>query len=478
MNFKRLMTLGVLFTFAFLPSAWADVNQMAQLTNLVEQLQKQMGEMQKILDLQNEKISQLERRRPPMDISGPGGETTPRTGDTEFAEQLKANIGDASAWLKDLKFSADYRLRYEAFDFTSGNPAETDPINRFRFRLRYGLEKKFHPDMKVGFSFASGGGLNGLNDQTSANETLDGNFVYKPISIERAYAMYNPSWAKRGAVENLELAGGKFANPFERGSSLLIWDRDVRPEGAYEKIEFKLAETRDFVLRSYLTAGQFILDEDATLGSGTIGGDAELWAVQFGILPQFQTPFFEKPVNFHSAVSFYAYSDFAEKGNFGAFARGNTNVTGSASELDTGGFQIVESYNELALQPDGLPLLRFFTDLAVNAADDASSPSIVDQNFAWSLGSKVGRAEKKGSWEAGYEYRWVGANAIVGAFGDSDFMTGFANKRGSVVSGKYMLTDSLALEGAAILGNNLSTGTAGNRDEEVRRFQLDLQWKF
>lgn len=467
--------MSVFFLFMLAPASTSGAADEAQLVSMINVLQKQIEQMQRTIERQDQKIRDLEKRDPAISVPGASArkEVSPEKEKEKFHKNLQSHIGDADKWLKDLKFSADMRLRYEAFDFTSGHRTETDPRNRFRFRLRYGFEKKFKPDMTVGFYLASGG----TSDPTSTNESFDGNFVYKTSVIERVYATYTPSWAKWGPLEKFEITGGKFKNPFEEGTSEIIWDRDVRPEGAYQKADFRFINMENFKVKGYFTAGQFILDEDGTLGSGTTGGDAELWAFQFGIKPQFKTPFFEKPISVSSAVSYYSFDEYAEKSNFGTFARGNPNTTGSATELDAKDFEIFEYYAEIKISPDSLPPLRFFFDWATNLYESAPPASLGGANDAWAVGVKIGEAKEKGDWEIAYDYRLIEPNSVVGAFNDSDLGNGHSDKRGSVIKAKYMLTKNLELGLAAYFINNVSAGNI-LIDEEQRRFQVDLAWKF
>lgn len=448
------------FFFGFANAVKADETQML---SRMQTLEKQIQEMQKIMNWQTEKLQGIEKTSTPSNIIPAG----------DFDENLKASIGDAASWLKGLKFSGDLRLRYEAFDYSSGHPSETDPQNRFRFRLRLGAEKKLSDEFKAGFGLASGG----TTDPTSTNATFDGNFTYKTIVIDQAYATYTPNWAKVGPIESLQMTGGKFKNPFIEGSSKIVWDHDVMPEGIYERIGFNLFDGETADVKGYLTAGQFVLDEDSTLGSGTTGGDAELYAFQAGIMPEIKFDGMKNPVKTKHALSYYSYSDYAVQSNFGSLARGNPNVDGNTSALDAGDFEIIEIYNELGFQLEGLPKSKFFFDWATNLDEHAPSASLGGENDAWAMGLKLGEAKKKGGWELSYEYRWIEPNAVVGAFNDSDFGTGHADKRGSVFGAAYNFTDFLQMNLTAFFVNNISANTI-LRDEEQRRFQADLIWKF
>src|SRR3989338_2656603 len=276
--------------------AWADADPMAQMKSFMDSVNKQVSEMQKtieqqnqVINRQNEKIKQFEGRQPRVEVSSGSVETQdPQKEKEKFEKNLASKIGDADKWLKDLKFSGDGRLRYEAFDFTNGTTSETDSRNRFRYRLRVGAEKKLNDQFKAGFFLASGEQALGTNgDNVSTNTTFDNNFTLKDIFVDRMYAIYNPAWAKVGPIEKAEIGGGKFANPFEKGSSDMIWDRDVRPEGAYEKVDLRLYDGEDIKVKGYGLLGQFIFDEDS---SASNNADTELYSFQFGLYICIATP--------------------------------------------------------------------------------------------------------------------------------------------------------------------------------------------
>jgi len=467
MRLKPLIAASGLFAFALAPASWAGVDQMAKLATIVEQLQRTVLELQNTVSSQNDRIRLLEDRQP--ELHGVAGEGRSH-------ERLPDAVVSAPGWLQNLKFGGDIRLRYEAFDQSSGHPSETDDRTRFRYRLRYGFEKKLTSDINIGFAMASGEQSGGTQaDPTTTNTTFDGLFNFKDIFVEQVFATYTPAWAKAGLISLFEVTAGKFRNPFEQGSSDMVWDRDVRPEGAYEKVDFNLVESADFDLSGYAIAGQFVLDEDSVGGSDA---DSELYAFQLGLKPVVHTPFFDEPLELVSSVSWYHYSDFTRDGNFmigtTSLAGGNSNFTGSATELDAEEFEILEFYHELSLRPYGVPLRPFF-DLAVNVAN-ASQQN--DEALAWALGTRLGGINKKGDWELSYAYRRIENDSVVGAFNDSDFGFGHSGKRGNVFRGVYALTEHVHLNAAAFFVNNLTTGTAGVRDEEQRRFQLDLLWKF
>ncbi|MFA5159439.1 MAG: putative porin, partial [Candidatus Omnitrophota bacterium] len=200
--FTKLASILVVCLMVFSSAAFADETQ---LMDMVKNMQKQMTDLQSTVMAQKAELQALKAGGGGKIAMAPSGvEATPPMSEAEFNQRLSDSTGGASKWLKDLKFSGDLRLRYEAFHLkTAANNGYEPNRNRFRFRLRYGFEKTFNPEMKVGFSMASGDkavstGYNG--DPISTNQTLGNNFDFKNIWIEKAYATYTPEWAKVGPI--------------------------------------------------------------------------------------------------------------------------------------------------------------------------------------------------------------------------------------------------------------------------------------
>jgi cell division protein FtsB len=482
-HFFTLAIVVVSLMLTHVSKVSADVGDLTSLTALVQSLQQQVSQLQTTLEYQSATLHMQEAKIKALEEGQVKVTMAPRSvelGMSEeklrnlFDEQLQKKIGVSDQWLKDLKFNGDMRLRWEAKDVTDG-PGKTNDQNRFRYHLRFGWEKKFNPDMNVGFGLAS---QSANSEATSTNTSFDDSFTSKPVSIEKAYATYKPAWAELGSITGVELTGGKFQNPFEAGSSNIIWDRDVRPEGFYEKITAEVINTDQLQLGVYGLAGQYILEE--TSGSG----DAELWAWQLAVDSKMNVGF-ERPLEFKSAFSFYNYNDFENTTSDGGtdVTRGNP-TAGVPSGFSAEDFDIVEIYNEAQLIPFSTQYpVRAFFDWAQNVGDQALSFSGGGQDKAWAYGLKLGRANQQGSWEAGFEYRHVEINAVPGQFADGDF--GFVNRRGPVFSTKYALTDNLKVGLVGYFTNNILsdsdlTGIAAAeaRDEETRLFQSDLVWKF
>ncbi len=492
---KVVTTTLLCFIFSMCHLTLPVFAQEADLATLVRTLQKQMTELKSVVATQDAELKALKSRGANIQMAPQNAEASAPMSESEFKQRLSDATGGADKWLKDLKFTGDLRLRYEAFNLgTSANNGYEPYRNRFRFRLRFGFEKKLSDELKAGFSLASGekakvsGSDMANSDPISTNQTMTNDFSFKSIWIEKAYATYTPNWAKVNFAENtgisgLEITAGKFNNPFERGSTDMIWDRDLKPEGVYEKVDINLFKTPDVTVKAYGTAGQFVLKETGNSG----GKDANLFAFQAGLNPVFYVPGMERPVDSLSALSVYNYQNYAQSNNWSIVgqsqANGNLVSSVDTTSLDAGQFNVLNFYQEIAVYPYGIPFRPFF-EFAKNL-DDKGMLLTGNEDLAWSTGITLGKLQKKGDWQASYQYKWIGANSVPGAFNDSDFggyNYGGTNKAGSVIKLGYNLTNYLTLNGACFLVSPIaersSTANGFQLDEAVRRFQLDMTYKF
>lgn len=365
--------------------------------------------------------------------------------------------GVLPAWADGLKMGGDFRLRYEGINKAG---EATRDRNRFRFRLRYGIEKQLNEDFVFGFRLATGT----TTDPTSTQQSFTGDFTHKSILIDRAYVKYQPNFLKEDIphLKFSEIGAGKVANPYLDTSGVILWDADVNPEGAYESFETTFYDGR---FRPFGVLGQFVVNENAT------ATDAELFAYQAGYRMELSADP-EKPLTWTSALGFYDYRDVTNSSNFTvsgtSLARGNTTL--GSTDLAARDFNILNIYQDLKFNAASLPL-RLFGEYDHNLNEQAFDPN--DRNQAYAYGLSLGSAKAKGDWQANWYYAYIEPNAAYAAFTESDFGDGHTNQMGNNFETYYMLTDFLKLRFKASFTNNV-LGT----DEETRRFQADLDWKF
>ncbi len=494
---KKVVVWLLLASWASILPAYADASASEDIAGSLEALKRQLSTMQATIDSQNARILQLESRKTyetPQPSAPAQPSSTPQLSENDWQKGIKDNIGDAIPWMKGAKFGGDFRLRYEAFQYSnrvsdSGSTTTSSDRtrNRFRVRLRWGFEKDYGDDWKVGFRLATGS----TTDPNSTNQTLgnSGYFTFKNILVDRAYAIYEPNGLKDyGPLKGIKIGAGKFENPFLRYSTTIVWDADVTPEGAFEQANWNLLSTEENKLNVQTTAGQFIVNENAA-----VDNDAELYGYQGAV--NYSTYNFgtDQPVDFNFGASFYDYTNWFQT----ILAANNTAATSylRTNSITADDFRVLDLYPEIVFYTHDMPVTLWY-DYAVNTAnvgtDDFAQTSgndIHDSDEAWGLGFKVGKAKKKGSWEFNYGYYEIGVNAVVAAFNDSDFggpgTNGFTNRKGHKFGLGYQLTDSLVVNWTGYVVRSLhpvsssaTLGLGSATDEEVFRSQLDFVYKF
>lgn len=463
--------LTAVFSVGTITPVWADNGEMIA---MLEGLKKQMAQMQQTIDAQNLRLQQLESRRV-LETRQPETPLQP-------APAAQTTMSDKGA-----KFGGDFRLRHEYFDFFDKNTeagATDRDRNRFRARLRWGFEKDYGDDWKVGFRLATGN----TTDQLSTNQTLgnSGYFTFKSFNLERAMASYTPTALKnKGALKEVKIAAGKTDNPFQRYSTLIVWDADVTPEGLYETSVWQLWKNDTDSFNATATAGQFLVNENTATES-----DAQLFAYQTSLGWSTQR-FSNEPVELTTAVSWYDYTNWFQT---------VTNNSASTSYLRTNSivadnFRVLDIYPEVQFNVAGTPVV-LWTNWVENTANVGTEDlqqslgnDIHDADDAWGAGLKLGKIKKKGDFEWFYGYYEIGANAAVAAFSEGDFggpgNNGFTNRQGHRFGLGYGLTKDITLNWTALVvkplnpfNDNGTIGIQNSANEKVFRSQLDINYKF
>lgn len=477
------IVLSMAFIFQALP-LFADTpaSDIQAMKSMMENMQKQMAKMQETIAEQNLRIQQLESKKV-LETPKPVTSLEP----TDFKKKVTDAVGEVFPWLKGAKYGGDFRLRSEMFDYYDKNndagstgTAADRSRNRFRIRLRWGFEKDYGDDWKVGFRLSTGS----ATDQTSPMQTLGnrGHFTFKDIFIDRAYAVYTPSSLKQqGLLKETKVGAGKFENPFLRYSTPIVWDPDVAPEGVYETASFELVNTENNKVSAQATTGQFVINEGTALES-----DAALYGYQGALSLSTYVFNTKEPVDLSLAASYYDYTNWFQtittNSSGASFLRTNTLVADD--------FRVLDIYPELVFYIDRKPVTLWYNYAAnlanVGTEDIAQSGGndIHDMDEAWGAGLKFGKAKKKGDWEVFYAYYEIGANAVVAAFNDSDFggpgQVGATNRIGHKFGLGYQLTDNIMANFTVSLVRplNPSVLVASSTNEEVLRSQVDLNYKF
>jgi len=135
----------------------------------------------------------------------------------------KLNI---SSYVSKITFYGDGRLRYDGL-WQHNFQAESQNVqDRYRYRLRFGLDYNYSDNLKAGFMLVSG------TTDDSGNQTMGGTFTNAGINVGKIYLQYTPTdW--------LTLTGGKFANPWYETTDN-EYSNDLYPEGAAEVFKWTI----------------------------------------------------------------------------------------------------------------------------------------------------------------------------------------------------------------------------------------------
>jgi hypothetical protein len=402
----------------------------------IAELRKQIADMQRRLD-------QLEasQKQQSQTIEKKVSEQVSKAVDKEKIEALPESM----RWVENIKLSGDFRYRHESIDAEDSHDWATGH-NRHRIRARLGIDAKVNDEFDLGFRIASGSG-----DPASTNQTLADSFSSKALWLDLAYFNYHPL-----AIDALTLFGGKMKNPFYKvGKNELIWDGDVNPEGIAAKYVIPLGERN----KLHVSAGGFWVDEDSA------GVDTSLWGAQTYLKHEFKDKRY-----LLAGASYFDYGNIKGRGDLkstwtssGSFF-GNT-ATGSVFDSD---YDLIEGFAEYGFKVRNLPVAVFGNYVKNTVANTSGDEG-------WLVGLRLNKAKKPGSWDFRYNYREVEADAVLGAFSDSDFIGGGTDGKGHEFGLTYQLHKNTQL---ALTYFHNERDRSGINDADYRRLQFDIKFKF
>ncbi|MCA1808405.1 MAG: putative porin [Lentisphaerae bacterium] len=340
------------------------------------------------------------------------------------------------------------RVRYENID------KEGDAVRaRERFRARLGVEAKVNDEVTAGIGFRTGG-----NDPISGNQTMGDGFTSKDIALELGYVAWAPA-----VTPGATLIGGKMSKPFFQVSDL-VWDGDLNPEGAALRYKLPLGPANLLVNGAALVVTERSKDSDTYIYTGQAGVDVKT----------------DAGIKMLAGVSYYYYDNMQDFGvidwtdSFKGY--GNTVKTTRDDDGKVTKAVYANEYRELEFMASigfdcpltGLPW-NFYGNYVRNTEAD-------DDDTGYLAGVKLGAAKTPHSFELGYNYRHLEADAVVGAMADSDSWGGGTNGKGHKLMVAYQISKNWTL-GASYFINEAGIRD-GDTSKDYKRLQLDLAAKF
>jgi len=378
-------------------------------------------------------------------------------------------------WITNYRLYGDFRGRYD--ERTTPNPAQEDNI-RLRYRLRVGLEVNMKDDLQVGFRLASADPNTATGPAGGAplsnNSNLQGNGTKKFIYVDAAYGKWTPindgTWMLGATI-------GKMNQPFQE--SYMVFDPDYTPEGGALQASYKINDWNTLAING---AG-FVLTwagNGAENMSFLYGGQA-IWNANW-------------TDHLASSLGVAAYDivnrDQLTTANAGAGNKGNS-VNGAGDPIYSLNPIVVDVSATYSL--DHFPLYQgaFPITVAGSYMINPGAPGSggiaggePNGNQGYNAGVTFGKAGKQGTWDVGYRYQALDANAWFAQIVDDDnaiYNAGFSggtNVKGHLFTADYALTDALLFSFYCYINSMIGNVNPAGASSAALHTAASLTWKF
>jgi hypothetical protein len=459
----------------------------------------------------------------------------------EIREQVKQEVltqakaerwGNPDAlpeWLDRFTFEGDMRLRSDSFRLAKDNTppgvagnvsgasgltrgADLSPtalggvpnvntqedFNRTRLRLRFGATAKVAETVSAGFRISTGG----TSGPTSTNQTQGQGFNKYSLVLDRGFITLRPApW--------LELTGGRIANPFF--STDLVWADDLNFEGFAARFSHWLRPD----LNAFVNAGYFPLRTDNPLQARSRDVQGMQAGLNWRLAPASEFKLgaaiygyhgIEGQVETNGRFGPPAATDYGSRYEYpnGLRQRGNTlfivnapadNATGS-----TNYWGLASGFREFNVT-GSLDLGRFDPIHVVLTGDYVRNLAFDERKIAERTGSQIVDArnigflgkitvghphiKRWGDWNLSLAYRWLGSDAVLDAFTNSDFGLGGTNNKGYILGGSWGIDKNAWISArwmASQLIESMAPKLAGSTKAPTKLsadlLQIDLNAKF
>jgi hypothetical protein len=398
----------------------------------------------------------------------------------EIDEKIKERL--KGEWWQNIRLSGDFRLRYEGdfFDKNNGNMLQTaNPslilntrVNRDRFplRLRLGVDAKLADGVSVGVGLASGT----TGNPVSTNVTLGDSFNKKSLAIDKAYLKLSPDSA-------FTFWGGRFPNPWFYTD--MVWDPDINFDGIAVQYNYQLAQS----LSLFFTGGAFPLQEvefsgkDKWLFGGQAGfkykGSGNLTAKLGVALYDFENTVGIPNDPTRPGVTDWTAPQFQQKGNT-LLDIDPTSVMKTAYASEFRELNITGSVDLGYWDPVHVVLVADYVNNLGFKQDDVEArtgSTVKKETKGYHLGVMVGypTVQDFAEWKGLLSYKYLGGDAVMDAFTDSDFHLGGTNAKGWIIGGDFGLNKNVWLSAKWLSANEISGPPLG-----IDVFQFNLNGKF
>ncbi len=380
---------------------------------------------------------------------------------TDYATAAGTNVFPIAVNVGGVTRAADF-ARVNSQAEPTGNTA--DKRERFRLRARLGMQAKISETWSGGVRLSTGS----TTDRVSTNQTLGQDFNKYSLLVDRAFIKYDPS-------EWFSVTGGRIPNPWF--STDLVWDEDLNFEGMAATLKSSFANNS---IKPFLTVGMFPIKEEnppaskgrwmAGIQGGTQWEFSSRTRVKLG-LGVYGFKNFEGQVESNNSLWFNGTGLVPFAANYGQYEYGsNLRQKGNTLFVTNAGLDVgATSYYGLAsrFRPVNLtgsldlahfdPVHVILTgDWVKNTAFNRGEIFARTQgrvnlsdgsNTGYQYKLTVGMPQVKDArdWQVSASYRYLGSDAVVDAFTDSDFGGGGTNLKGYILGLQYGLDRNATL---------------------------------
>ncbi|SRR6266702_5994161 len=457
--------------------------QVSQRDQLTQQAQQTAAEAQKSATAVQEKTASIEtvvaatNNKVETVTSDVADLKTTATNAAVTTQEDQKRVGVLESLNSRFRFGGDVRVRYESF---FQRAAGVEDRERFRVRLRFGVDGKLSENFVGGFALASGS----QTDPTSTNQTLGDsgnapNFERKAINIDRAYVTWNPS-----AYKWFSVTGGKFAYPWVRTNP--TFDPDINPEGFSEKVAFKIANP---ILKEVSVTGmQLVLqtadsktlpNTDSWAHGGQVGAKLQLGKF-WSATPTYAMLNFVRP---NAAIfgTAGASTAFAPNGMSNCTKTGvkypNVTATGTGfcSQFEYSDF-ILSNVIKTPISSLPLNLIGEYEKNLRAVANVAKDNKLHDTLYY--VEASLGQLKNRGDIQFGYAYTHSEQDAVLASFAESDQYQP-TNVEQNRIFFSWKVRNNTTLGYTQWIGRYLQQSLAGKTSNPyLKRGQLDVVYSF
>ena len=421
-------------------------------------------------------------------------------------------------WTQRFKFEGDFRLREERTRLSPDNTAALDyqttaltraadivqsrnngqanfntqnDSNRLRLRARLGATATLSDEVAATVRLSTGN----TSDRTSTNQTLGQYFNKYSVVVDQAYVALQPFGPQ------LTLRGGRLPNPFF--STDLVWADDLGFEGV------AVSAKKDIFANGsgFVTAGYFPLSQNSPGSSRSrnligvqtgldmkLGSSSNRLKIGLALYDYKGVEGQQEDLNSSFLEPEYATryeypSGFRQRGNtlFNVRAPGDTaaatyGLASSFRELNlTAALDLVNLLPKpVRITGDYVKNLKFSRS-EIEQRTGVALTNGKDYGFLAKVQLGAIQMNKRGDWNASLAYRYLGSDAVLDAFTNSDFGLGGTNNKGFILGMNYGIFNNTWLSARWMSSNPIQSFAPGSPSPtklSVDTIQLELNTRF